>query len=92
MRWCREDALFRGEYLAMIARNGGKLVPMILHVLQTGEPFDLKQVELEETSPKEPRAGEFAILLRRSVRFVTDHTCVLNWHPATSEAMLARSP
>ena len=50
-RWCKRSGLFRPRYDAMLARNGGKrtkalvglsraLVPLIWHVLKTGEPFD----------------------------------------------------
>ncbi len=50
-RWCSGRGLYREEYLALVARNGGsrtsamcavarKLVPMLLHVVQTGEAFD----------------------------------------------------
>ncbi|HYD51116.1 MAG TPA: transposase, partial [Gemmatimonadaceae bacterium] len=50
-RWCQQRGLARAEYEAMQARNGGakisamcavarKLVPMLLHLMQTGEAFD----------------------------------------------------
>jgi transposase len=50
-RWCKSSGLYREYYLAYVARNGGskikglvavarKLVPLVLHILQTGEPFD----------------------------------------------------
>jgi len=50
-RWCRHHGFYRDYYLAYVARNGGskikglsavarKLVPMLLHIIQTGEPFD----------------------------------------------------
>lgn len=50
-RWCQQRGLYRAQYEAMVARNGGakisamcaiarKLVPMLLHVMQTGEAFD----------------------------------------------------
>jgi transposase len=50
-RWCRQHGFYRDYYLAYVARNGGskikglsavarKLVPMLLHIIQTGEPFD----------------------------------------------------
>lgn len=50
-RWCQQRGLARVEYEAMQARNGGakiaamcaiarKLVPMLLHLMQTGEAFD----------------------------------------------------
>lgn len=51
-RWCSKRGAYRAYYEAMTARNGGakikamcavarKLVPMLLHVMQTGEAFDL---------------------------------------------------
>ena len=53
-RWCSKRGLYREPYLAMCKRNGGrkisamcsiarKLVPMLLHVVQTGETFDEAQ-------------------------------------------------
>jgi hypothetical protein len=51
-RWCRADrGRYRSYYDALLARNGGlktkavcavarKLVPMLLAVMQSGEPFD----------------------------------------------------
>lgn len=50
-RWCQTRGLYRQEYLALLARNGGlrtkavcaiarKLVPLLLAVMQSGEPFD----------------------------------------------------
>ena len=50
-RWCQQRGLYRAQYEAMVARNSGarisamcaiarKLVPMLLHVMQTGEAFD----------------------------------------------------
>jgi hypothetical protein len=50
-RWCQKRGLYRAQYEALVARNGGakisamcaiarKLVPMLLHVMQTGEAFD----------------------------------------------------
>lgn len=51
-RWCREDrGRYRSYYDALMARNGGlgtkavcavarKMVPMLLAVMQSGEPFD----------------------------------------------------
>lgn len=50
-RWCLPRGLYRADYLALKARNGGlgtkavctlarKLVPLLLRVMQTGEPFD----------------------------------------------------
>jgi transposase len=51
-RWCQPGGLYREEYQAMVARNGGRkiaalcaiarrLVPMLLAVMQTAQPFDL---------------------------------------------------
>lgn len=53
-RWCQEGGLCREHYLALKARNGNlsthavcsvarKLVPMLLKIMQTGEPFDLNR-------------------------------------------------
>ncbi len=50
-RWCQARGLSRDSYLALCRRNGGskvsavcaiarKLVPMLLHIMQTAEPFD----------------------------------------------------
>jgi transposase len=50
-RWCQQQGLYRAQYERLVARNGGakisamcaiarKLVPMLLHVMQTGEAFD----------------------------------------------------
>ncbi len=50
-RWCQQRGLARAEYEAMQARNRGakiaaicaiarKLVPMLLHLMHTGESFD----------------------------------------------------
>ena len=50
-RWCKTRGLYRDDYLALCARNGGakvsavcamarKLVPMLLRIMQTGETFD----------------------------------------------------
>ena len=54
VRWTNPRGLYRVEYEAMLARNGGlkrkalcaiarKLVPLLLHVAKTGEPFDLER-------------------------------------------------
>lgn len=51
-RWCASRGLYRDEYLALLARNGGartsamcaiarRLVPMLLRVTQSGEAFDV---------------------------------------------------
>jgi transposase len=50
-RWCKSRGLFRAQYLALVARNGGskvkaisalarKLVPLLLEVAQSARPFD----------------------------------------------------
>lgn len=50
-RWCLSRGLYHADYLALKARNGDrgtktvctlarKLVPMLLRVMQSGEPFD----------------------------------------------------
>jgi transposase len=50
-RWCLPRGLYRPDYLALCARNGGhrtkavcsiarKLVPLLWRVMQSGEPFD----------------------------------------------------
>jgi transposase len=50
-RWCQARGLYRPEYLALLARNGGlktkavcaiarKLVPLLLALVQSGEAFD----------------------------------------------------
>jgi transposase len=49
-RWCQPDGLLRADYEAMVARNGGRkiaaicamarrLVPLLLRIAQTGEPW-----------------------------------------------------
>lgn len=51
-RWCKPKGLYHAPYLALAGRNGGskisaicamarRLVPLVLHVMQTAEPFDL---------------------------------------------------
>jgi transposase len=51
-RWCQTRGLYRADYEALVARNGGlrtkavcalarKLVPLLLAVLQSNAPFDL---------------------------------------------------
>lgn len=51
-RWCSKRGHYRGYYLTLTGRNGQskisamcavarKLVPLLLRVMQTGEPFDL---------------------------------------------------
>jgi transposase len=50
-RWCQPDGLLRADYDAMVQRNGGRkvaaicamarrLVPLLLHVAQSGEAWD----------------------------------------------------
>ena len=50
-RWCQARGRYRQDYLALLARNGGlktkavcaiarKMVPLLLRVMQSGQPFD----------------------------------------------------
>lgn len=50
-RWCQVRGRYRADYLALLARNGGlktkavcaiarKMVPLLLRVMQSGQPFD----------------------------------------------------
>jgi len=50
-RWCQARGRYRQDYLALLARNGGlktkavcaiarKIVPLLLRVMQSGQPFD----------------------------------------------------
>jgi hypothetical protein len=78
MRWCSSRGLYREQYLAMIARNGGlrkkavcamarKLTPLILHILQTGEPFNEATWLAKRASPAGRRRGrEGAMVVRRA--------------------------
>jgi transposase len=62
-RCCRTGGLCHEQYLALVARNGGsrvsavcaiarKLVPMLLHIMQTTEPFDAARWQvLKRQSP-----------------------------------------
>jgi transposase len=61
-RWCQRRGLYRGYYEALLARNGGlktkavcavarKLVPLLLAVLQRGEPFDRARWEAARHRP-----------------------------------------
>lgn len=72
-RWCCRRGLYREDYLALLARNGGsrtsamcaiarKLVPMLLHVLQTGEPFDPERWRAGRAPSRAPASagGEIA--------------------------------
>lgn len=53
-RWCQPKGLYRADYERMLERNGNqrvkavcaqarRLVPLLLHVMQSGEPFDLER-------------------------------------------------
>lgn len=57
-RWCQRRGLYHSQFEALLARNGGvrlsaicamarKLVPMLLHIVQTGESFDEKRWRVE---------------------------------------------
>jgi len=62
-RCCKTGGLCHEQYVALVARNGGsrvsavcaiarKLVPMLLHLMQTAEPFDAAQWQvLQHQSP-----------------------------------------
>jgi transposase len=61
-RWCQARGLYRQEYLALVARNGGlrtkavcaiarKLVPLLLAVMQSGEPFEEARWRAQRRSP-----------------------------------------
>ncbi len=62
-RCCRTGGLCHEQYVALVARNGGskvsavcaiarKLVPMLLHIMQTAEPFDAGRWQvLQRESP-----------------------------------------
>ncbi|MGH7655474.1 MAG: IS110 family transposase [Gemmatimonadaceae bacterium] len=61
-RWCRTGAPYHRAFLAMAARNGGskisaicalsrRLVPMLLHVMQTGEAFDQRRWDGARVDP-----------------------------------------
>ncbi|MGH7653687.1 MAG: transposase, partial [Gemmatimonadaceae bacterium] len=61
-RWCRTGAPYHRAFLAMAARNGGskisaicalarRMVPMLLHVMQTGEAFDQRRWEGARVDP-----------------------------------------
>ena len=64
-RWCQADGIYRDEYLAMVERNGGRkisalcamarrLVPMLLHVMQTGEAFDYARWQHDRLGARGP--------------------------------------
>lgn len=53
-RWCTQRGLYRDDYLEMLSRNGHsktkavaaiarKLVPLLLSIMTSGEPFDLER-------------------------------------------------
>jgi transposase len=61
-RWCRTGAPYRAAFLAMAKRNGGskisaicalarRMVPMLLHIMQTGEAFDRKRWDRARVDP-----------------------------------------
>jgi transposase len=61
-RWCQRSGPYRPAYEALKARNGGlntsalcaiarRLVPMLLHIMQTGEPFDRARWQRDRTDP-----------------------------------------
>ncbi len=68
-RWCLKRGLYRAQYEALLARNGGarvsamcaiarKLVPMLLHIMQTGEAFDEARWRAAHgLPPADPRLG-----------------------------------
>ncbi|NUO63873.1 MAG: IS110 family transposase [Gemmatimonadaceae bacterium] len=62
-RWCQRRGIYRAYYEALVARNGGhktkavcavarKLVPMLLAVMQSGEPFDRARWEAARLLPR----------------------------------------
>jgi len=62
-RWCQRRGPYRAYYEALVARNGGyktkavcavsrKLVPMLLAVMQSGEPFDRARWEASRLLPR----------------------------------------
>lgn len=61
-RWCQRTGPYRPAYEALKARNGGlntsalcaiarRMVPMLLHIMQTGEPFDRARWQRDRTDP-----------------------------------------
>ena len=61
-RWCRTGAPYRKAFLALAERNGGskisaicalarRMVPMLLHVMQTGEAFDHRRWNRDRVDP-----------------------------------------
>jgi transposase len=64
-RWCHSRGLYRQDYLRMLERNGKrrkkavaafsrKLVPLLFHVMKTGEPFDRERFLSNRRSPEVP--------------------------------------
>lgn len=62
-RWYQRRGIYRAYYEALVARNGGhktksvcavarKLVPMLLAVMQSGEPFDRARWEAARLLPR----------------------------------------
>ena len=77
-RWCKKKGLFRGQYEAMLARNGGckikaiaalarKLTPLILEIAKTEQPFDRKRW-MRERRLRRARRTELYPALPRSQR------------------------
>ena len=66
-RWCRTTGLYRPYYEALLGRGkpktsavcavARKLVPMLLRVMQTAEPFDLERWQSNRHSDGAPRAA-----------------------------------
>jgi transposase len=61
-RWCRTGAPYRNAFLALAERNGGskisaicalarRMVPMLLHVMQTAEEFDQRRWQRDRVDP-----------------------------------------
>ncbi len=61
-RWCRTGAPYRAAFLALTKRNGGskisaicalarRMVPMLLHIIQTGEAFNRKRWDRARVDP-----------------------------------------
>jgi transposase len=70
-RWCQKKGLYRQQYEALVARNGGakvsaicaiarKLVPMLLHIMQTGEAFDAAQWRAAHGLPAADKSADAA--------------------------------
>jgi transposase len=62
-RWCQPTGLYRADYEGLLARNGGlktkavcalarKLVPLLLAVMQSGEPFDRARWQANRHQPR----------------------------------------